>query len=110
MPKAESVHSTPPTNTPIFQINPMEATSRRRFLTNAAGVAAGGAVLALATIPPASAAAAPVAAVASSDVDPIFSLIEDYRAAAKVVEAAASEVSRRGGMVFEGGPGGEPGM
>jgi hypothetical protein len=43
MPKADRVHSTPPTNTPISQSNPVE--SRRRFLTNAAGVAAGGAIL-----------------------------------------------------------------
>jgi hypothetical protein len=57
--QADRVHSTPPTNTPISQNNPVDATSRRRFLTNAAGVAAGGAVLAMATIPPALAAAAP---------------------------------------------------
>ena len=45
MPKADRVHSTPPTNTPISQV---DATSRRRFLSQAAGVAAGGTVLALA--------------------------------------------------------------
>jgi hypothetical protein len=47
----DRVHSTPPTNTPVVS-------TRRRFLTNAAGVAAGGTVLALATIPPTSALAA----------------------------------------------------
>jgi hypothetical protein len=57
--QADGVLSTPPTNTPISQSNPLDATSRRRFLSQAAGVAAGGAVLALATIP-APAAAAPV--------------------------------------------------
>jgi len=68
MPKAESVHSTPPTNTPIFQSNSVNvahsatgATSRRRFLSQAAGAAAGGAVLALATSQPIAAASAPAA-------------------------------------------------
>lgn len=49
MPKADRVLSTPPTSTPISQV---DATSRRPFLTQAAGVAAGGTVLALATIRP----------------------------------------------------------
>jgi hypothetical protein len=49
MDQADSVHSTPPTDTPISQA---DATSRRRFLSNAAGIAAGGTVLALATIAP----------------------------------------------------------
>jgi hypothetical protein len=49
MTQADSVHSTPPTNTPISQSHPVDAaTSRRRFLSQAAGVAAGGTVLALA--------------------------------------------------------------
>jgi hypothetical protein len=48
----------------------MEATSRRRFLTNVAGVAAGGTVLALATIPPASAAAAPTGSLDASNASP----------------------------------------
>ena len=39
MPKADRVLSTPPTNT---------SATRRRFLANAAGIAAGGTVLALA--------------------------------------------------------------
>ena len=50
--------------------------TRRRFLSNAAGVAAGGAVLALATIPPAPASAAP-----ASPLDPVFALIAEKRAA-----------------------------
>jgi hypothetical protein len=54
--QADRVHSTPRTNTTISQV---DATSRRRFLSQAAGVAAGGTVLALAVIPPAPALAAP---------------------------------------------------
>src|ERR1700688_3558218 len=45
MTQADRVYSTPPTNTPISQINPVDAPSRRRFLSHAAGVAAGGTVL-----------------------------------------------------------------
>jgi hypothetical protein len=66
---AESVHSTPPTNTPISQRHPVDAPSRRRFLHQAAGVAAGGTVLAMATIPPMSAGAAP-----ASTLDPMYGL------------------------------------
>jgi hypothetical protein len=50
MPEAKRVHSTPPASLPISQSNPVDATSRRRFLSQAAGVAAGGAVVALATV------------------------------------------------------------
>jgi hypothetical protein len=71
-------------------------------------VAAGGAVLTLATIPPTPAAAAPMAALASSGVDPIFALIEDYRTAAKTVAAAASEASRREEVMIEQGLGTYP--
>jgi hypothetical protein len=67
MTQADSVHSTPPTNAP---------TSRRRFLSTAATLAAGGAALALA-IPPAFA----------TD-DPIFVAIEAHRAAFVRVIAA----------------------
>jgi hypothetical protein len=42
---------------------------------------------------------------AASSVDPIFSLIEDYRTAAKTVAAAASELSRREEMLIEHGLG-----
>jgi hypothetical protein len=44
-----------------------------------------------------------MASLASSDVDPIFSLIEDYRTAAKTVAVAASEFSRREEMLIEQG-------
>ena len=63
MTQADSVHSTPPINTPIV-------TTRRRFLSTAAGIAAAGTALALAA-PPARAAT-----------DPVFALIEAHRAAA----------------------------
>jgi hypothetical protein len=65
--------------------------TRRRFLSQAAGVAAGGTVLALATVSATANAAAPMAALASPDVDPIFALIEEYRAAAETLTAACSE-------------------
>jgi hypothetical protein len=54
---SDRVPGTPPTNTTISQ-SP-DATSRRRFLTKAAGIAAGGTVLTLAPIPPTPALAAP---------------------------------------------------
>jgi hypothetical protein len=54
--------------------------TRRRFLSQTAGVAAGGAVLALATIPPALAAAAPAGAP-----DPVFGLIETHRRATQAL-------------------------
>ena len=60
MTKADSVHSTPPTNT---------SATRRRFLSQAAGVAAGGTVLALAAIPPAAAASAPAGLARWPEVD-----------------------------------------
>ena len=58
--EADSVHSTPPTNT---------SATRRRFLSQSAGMAAGGAILALATIPPAAAASAPAALARWPEVD-----------------------------------------
>jgi len=61
---------------PMF---PPVVPTRRHFLSQAAGVAAGGSVLALATISAAADAAAPVASLASSGVDPIFALIADHR-------------------------------
>jgi len=75
----------------MAQVNSENTTStaidqtRRRFLTQAAGVAAGGAALALATIPPASAATAPAA---SGEPDPIFAAIERHKAAAVPRDAA----------------------
>jgi hypothetical protein len=88
MPKADSVHSTPPTNTPIFQINPTEVTSRRRF--HERRWAAGGTALALATIPPAPAVAAPAGLL-----DPVFSLIEAHRTARAAYLVASAEQDRR---------------
>ena len=48
------------------------------------------------------------APVGASGGDPIFALIEEYRAAAKAVEAAASEVSCREEMIIEEGLGPYP--
>jgi hypothetical protein len=66
----------------MAQVNPENSTpmpvvqSRRRFLSTAAGIAAGSTALAL-TIPPARAAG-----------DPVFALIEKHRAANAALEAA----------------------
>jgi hypothetical protein len=79
MTQADSVHSTPPTNTPIEP-------TRRRFLSQTAGVAAGGAALALATIPPASATAAPASAL-----DTVFGLDAEIIAAGKAFEPLLSK-------------------
>jgi hypothetical protein len=79
------------------------AATRRRFLSQAAGVAAGGTALALATVSATAGAAAPVASLASSDIDPILALIEEYRTAAKTAAAAASEHSSREDMLIEQG-------
>jgi len=70
----------------MAQVNPENSTSmpvnptRRRFLSQAAGVAAGGTVLALATVSATEGAAAPMVALASSGADPIFALIARHRA------------------------------
>jgi hypothetical protein len=71
---------------PMFP--PVDPT-RRHFLSQAAGVAAGGTVLALATIPPASAAAALAGAL-----DPVFSLIEAHRMAHAAYLIALAEHTR----------------
>jgi hypothetical protein len=63
--------------------------SRRRFLSQSAGMAAGGAVLALATIPPAPASAAP-----ASPLDPVFGLIAAHRAAGAAHLVALEEQAR----------------
>jgi hypothetical protein len=75
MTQADSVHSTPPTST---SADP----TRRRFLSTAAGLVAGGAAVAL-SAPPARASA-----------DPVFALIEAHRAACAAVTAAYTEISR----------------
>jgi hypothetical protein len=71
---------------PMFP--PVDST-RRRFLSQAAGVAAGGTVLALATISPALAAAAPPGAL-----DPVFGLIEAHRTARAAYLVALAEHTR----------------
>jgi hypothetical protein len=64
--------------------------TRRSFLSQAAaGVAAGSAVLTLATIPPALASTAPAGAL-----DPVFSLIEAHESAVATVVAIEAESSR----------------
>jgi hypothetical protein len=75
MTQADRVHSTPPTNTPADP-------TRRHFLSRSAGVAAGGAVLALVTIPLAPASAAPAAALDPANAGPAL------RAAARVLDDA----------------------
>jgi hypothetical protein len=79
MTQADSVHSTPPLNTSKSHLLD-ETTSRRRFLSTAAGIAAGGTALALA-IPPASAAD-----------DPVFGLIAAHKQILETVRATAAEI------------------
>jgi hypothetical protein len=62
--------------------------TRRNFLSQAAGVAAGGTALALATISATADAAAPVASLPSSGVDPVFDAIERYRKARHALREA----------------------
>jgi hypothetical protein len=84
MTQADSVHSTPPSNTSALPVDP----TRRRFLSTA-----GGAVLALATIPPAAAAAAP-----AGMADPVFGLIEAHRTASVTHSVALEEQARLGSI------------
>jgi hypothetical protein len=63
--------------------------TRRRFLSNTASIAAGGAVLAMATIPPGPAVGAPASAL-----DPVFGLIEAHRTATDLHGAALKEQAR----------------
>jgi hypothetical protein len=74
--------------------------SRRGFLSQAASVAVGGAVLALGTVPPRPAMAAPASPLAAANAspataDPIFAAIEAHRAAHAVVCTAVDTVSAR---------------
>ncbi|MGF6308871.1 hypothetical protein ABIB82_002508 [Bradyrhizobium sp. i1.8.4] len=80
MTQADSVHSTPPANTSAIDQAPPTDTSRRRFISQAAGVAAGGAILALATASATADAAEPVAALARPEADPVFEVIARHRA------------------------------
>ena len=73
MTQADSVHSTPPTNTP---------TTRRRFLSATATLAAGSTAMALA-IPPAAAIH-----------DPVYALIETHKAMTAALDATLHEKSR----------------
>lgn len=75
--------------------------TRRRFLSRAAGVAAGGTVLALATIPPAVAAVAPTGSLAPPDPDPIVALISRHRAEEQDYLAALIARDELGQMIPE---------
>jgi len=75
MDQAKSVHSTPPTNTSATE----PKSSRRGFLVQAAGVAAGGAALGAGL--PLPAPAAQTTQSSDAEVDPIFAAIESHRAA-----------------------------
>jgi hypothetical protein len=72
---------------PLFP--PVDST-RRRFLSQAAGVATGGTVLALATIPPGASLAAPAGAL-----DPVFALIAAHQEVDATVHAIEAESLRR---------------
>jgi hypothetical protein len=80
MPKADSVHSTPRTNT--SKIDPPVDPTRRRMLT----LAAGGAVAAMAITTAAQAAGSPA--------DPIYAAIEAHRKARGASCAATAEIKR----------------
>jgi hypothetical protein len=75
--------------------------TRRHFLTQAAGVTAGSAVLALATIPPGAALAAPAGAL-----DPVFALIEAHKATEAALAVACAEKARLEDMGDWGADGG----
>jgi hypothetical protein len=74
MAKADSVHSTPPTNTSV----PTPQSSRRGFLVQASAVAAAGAAIGASLPLPAPPAAAQSSA---AEADPIFAAIEAHRRA-----------------------------
>ena len=76
MTQADRVFITPPTNSPVSQIRPVDDPSRRRFLSQAAAAATGGAVLALAEV-----SITQVGAASASLLEPVFSLIEAHRTA-----------------------------
>jgi hypothetical protein len=77
MTRADSVHSTPPTRTPISQNSPVDPT-RRYFLT----VAAGASVVSVGTL----AVAAMPATGPACAVDPIYAAIERHRDLAKAYD------------------------
>lgn len=102
MTQADRVFSTPPTSSSVSQ-EAADVPSRRRFLSQATGVAAGSAVLALATIPPAPAAIAPAVSP-----DPVFGLIEAHRSASRILMSAVDEKQRRGQVLLAEGIGLHP--
>ena len=84
--------------------------TRRHFLSQAAGAAAaGGAVLALATMPAATAAGMPMAALTAppalaqgvAEPDLIFAAIERYKAATEADDAAEADFARREKILLE---------
>ena len=88
MAQADSVHSTPPTNTSATT----PQSSRRGFLVQAAGVAAGGVAIGAGLPLPASPAAA--AQGCDAEADPIFAAIESHRrAVAAHGEAVETEMA-----------------
>lgn len=68
--------------------------TRRRFLSQAAGVAAGGAALTLATVAATNCVAAPMAGVASPSADPAFALIARHRAEEQAYGEALAAVAK----------------
>jgi hypothetical protein len=82
MTQADRVHSTPPTNAP---------TSRRRFLSTAATLAAGGAALALAVVP--------ASAISLQD-DPVFAALDLFKKARSTLREAETAHSLLAERVF----------
>ena len=89
MTQADSVLSTPPTNTPVD-------TTRRRFLTVAAGASfvGVGSLAAAAMAPSVPAAVTILRTCATVAHDPVFGLIEAHRRADRDFDAALDEQSR----------------
>ena len=89
MTQADSVLSTPPTNTPVD-------TTRRRFLTVAAGASfvGVGSLAAAAMAPSVPAAVTILRTCATVAHDPVFGLIEAHRKADRDFDAALDEQSR----------------
>ncbi|WP_461331208.1 hypothetical protein [Bradyrhizobium elkanii] len=88
---------------PEATLNHTTAPSRRRFISRAAGVAAGGTVLALSAIAPASSATAPAASP-----DPVFGLIEAHRSASRILMSVVDEKHRRAQTLLAEGIGLHP--
>lgn len=86
MPKANCVHSTPPTNTAIAPLTEQpalsarETSTRRRFLSLLGGLTAGSAALSLAVIQPSPVAAEPASPPAAAVSEDLVALSEEVRA------------------------------